>query len=146
MTSGAVIRSWRKAATKVVVFQCACGIEATNHWHFRAQPCRRAFLMDAPVSSMNTSRFGSIAGSTGAMLSRPPLHQAGPIQRRARPDPPALTRMPCAPGAWTGILPGSCPMPRKAAPNSKPVRPLSLANGDLRRIRVRSSSRLPAPG
>ncbi len=59
MTNGAVIRSWRKPATKVVVFQCPCGSGATNRSLRGARPRRRPILVEAPVSSINTSCLGS---------------------------------------------------------------------------------------
>ncbi len=53
-TMGAVIALRRSAPTKVVVFQCPCGRDA--------RPQRLAILVDAPVSSTNTSLSGSRQG------------------------------------------------------------------------------------
>jgi hypothetical protein len=59
ITRGATIPSWRKPATKVVVFQCPCGTEATNRSPRGQRPLNLTMLVLVAVSSMNTSRAGS---------------------------------------------------------------------------------------
>src|SRR5919205_93150 len=49
----------RSPATKVVVFQWPWGMPARSRLPFKARPRRRAILVAAPVSSMNTRRAGS---------------------------------------------------------------------------------------
>src|SRR5438874_9110401 len=45
MRKGAVIASWRKAATKVIVFQWPHGTRPTTRWPRSAWPRRRAMLV-----------------------------------------------------------------------------------------------------
>ncbi len=54
MTKGAVIASQRSPATKVVIFQWACGTRPTSRALRRARPRVRAMAVLVPVSSMNT--------------------------------------------------------------------------------------------
>ena len=54
------MRSLRKAARKVAVFQRPCGTLSTSRWPFGAQPRERVMLVFVHVSSMNTNRLGSI--------------------------------------------------------------------------------------
>jgi len=49
----------RRPATKVVVFQWPCGMEARSRSPRGARPRVRAILVDAHVSSMKTSLSGS---------------------------------------------------------------------------------------
>ena len=60
MTQGAMIPSWRKAPTKVMVFQCPKGARPISLWPRAAHPRRGAMLVLAQVSSMKTSRLGSM--------------------------------------------------------------------------------------
>ena len=59
ITNGATIPSWRKPATKVIVFQCPCGTDATNRSPRRQRPLSRTMFVLVAVSSINTSRAGS---------------------------------------------------------------------------------------
>jgi hypothetical protein len=61
-TQGAVMPQQRRPAITVVTFQCPCGTGASNRSPRAARPCRRAMLVVAQVSSMNTRRPGSSAG------------------------------------------------------------------------------------
>src|ERR1700691_4857701 len=54
------MRSWRKAAMKVMVCQRTCGTLALMRCPRSAQPRSGAILVLVQVSSMNTSRVGSI--------------------------------------------------------------------------------------
>jgi hypothetical protein len=56
---GASMRSLRRAARKVAVFQWPCGTLATSRSPRRAQPWRRVMLVLVQVSSMKTRREGS---------------------------------------------------------------------------------------
>src|SRR5271169_118182 len=58
-TNGATIPSWRKPATKVIVFQCPCGTDATSRSPRRQRPLSRTMFVLVAVSSINTSRAGS---------------------------------------------------------------------------------------
>ena len=58
-TKGAVMPSWRRPATKVVVFQCPWGTRPIRRAPRRLRPRVRAMLVLAQVSSMKTSRLGS---------------------------------------------------------------------------------------
>lgn len=69
-TQGAVIRSWRSAARKVVVFPWPWGTAATTRCPRRARPWRRAMLVAAQVSSMNTRRSGLIAVGRSRQATR----------------------------------------------------------------------------
>jgi hypothetical protein len=60
MTHGASTRSERKAAMKVSVFQWPCGTRASRRRPRGPQPRRGAMLVLTQVSSMKTSRPGSI--------------------------------------------------------------------------------------
>ena len=62
MTKGAAMRSCRRPATKVVVFQWPCGTALTSRLPRSARPRRLAMLVVVPVSSMKTSRAGSRPG------------------------------------------------------------------------------------
>src|SRR5512144_86421 len=62
MTKGAVIRSCRRPATKVVVFQWPCGTALTSRLPRSARPRARVMLVVVPVSSMKTSCAGSRPG------------------------------------------------------------------------------------
>ena len=55
------MRSLRKAARKVAVFHLPCGTLSTSRWPFGAQPRRRVMLVFVQVSSMKTSRLGSMS-------------------------------------------------------------------------------------
>ena len=59
-TQGAVILSHRRAARNVMVFQWPCGTWATSLCPFRHQPRMGAMLVLVQVSSIKTSREGSI--------------------------------------------------------------------------------------
>ena len=54
------MRSLRNAARKVAVFQWPCGTLSTSRSPFGAQPRRRVMLVLVQVSSMKTSRLGSM--------------------------------------------------------------------------------------
>ena len=56
---GATIPSWRKPATKVIVFQCPCGTDAINRSPRGQRPLSRTMFVLVAVSSINTSRAGS---------------------------------------------------------------------------------------
>src|SRR5271165_6868448 len=58
-TNGAIIPSWRKPATKVIVFQCPCGTDATSRSPRKQRPLSRTLFVLVAVSSINTSRAGS---------------------------------------------------------------------------------------
>ena len=58
-TNGATIPSCRKPATKVIVFQCPCGTDATSRWPRGQRPLSRTMFVLVAVSSINTSRAGS---------------------------------------------------------------------------------------
>src|SRR5262245_46152286 len=59
ITKGATIPSWRKPATKVIVFQCPCGTDAINRSPRGQRPLSRTMFVLVAVSSINTSRAGS---------------------------------------------------------------------------------------
>ena len=59
ITIGAVILSWRKAATKVIVSHAPSGTVPITLTPLGARPLRRARLVLTAVSSINTSRAGS---------------------------------------------------------------------------------------
>ena len=59
-TQGASMRSWRRAARNVMVFQCQNGALALTRSPRLPQPRRGAMLVLADVSSINTKRLGSI--------------------------------------------------------------------------------------
>src|SRR5712691_1841124 len=59
ITYGAVIPLWRRAPTKVIVFQCPCGTRPTRRSPRAQRPLSRTIFVLAAVSSMNTSRAGS---------------------------------------------------------------------------------------
>src|SRR5260370_27431493 len=69
-TNGAVIRSLRRAATKVVVFQWPCGTLATSRSPRGQRPRSLAMLVEVPVSSMKTSLVGSSRGCRCFQLAR----------------------------------------------------------------------------
>ena len=56
---GATIPSWRKPATKVIVFQCPCGTDAISRSPRGQRPLSRTMFVLVAVSSINTSRAGS---------------------------------------------------------------------------------------
>jgi hypothetical protein len=58
-TKGAVIPLWRRAATKVMVFQCPCGTRPTSRSLRGQRPLSRTIFVLAAVSSMNTNRVES---------------------------------------------------------------------------------------
>jgi hypothetical protein len=58
-TKGAVIPLCRRAATKVIVFQCPCGTRPTSRSPRGQRPLSRTILVLAAVSSMNTKRVES---------------------------------------------------------------------------------------
>jgi len=58
-TKGAVTLSWRRAATKVMVFQWPCGTRPTSRSPHGLRPLSRTIFVLAAVSSMNTNRLGS---------------------------------------------------------------------------------------
>src|ERR1700694_619825 len=58
-TKGAVIPLWRRAATKVMVFQCPCGTRPTSSSLRGQRPLSRTIFVLAAVSSMNTNRVES---------------------------------------------------------------------------------------
>src|SRR3954467_1966433 len=58
-TSGAVILSWRKAATKVMVFHVPSGTLPITRFPRGARPLSRTRFVLTAVSSINTSRAGS---------------------------------------------------------------------------------------
>jgi len=60
MTQGAVRPSQRNAARKVRVRHLPKGALATRRWPLAHRPWVRVMLVLAQVSSMKTSRFGSI--------------------------------------------------------------------------------------
>jgi len=60
MTQGAVSRSQRNAARKVSVCHLPKGALATRRAPLAHRPWERVMLVLAQVSSMNTSRLGSI--------------------------------------------------------------------------------------
>jgi hypothetical protein len=45
ITKGATIPSWRKPATKVIVFQCPCGTDATNRSPRKQRPLTRTMFV-----------------------------------------------------------------------------------------------------
>src|SRR5215510_4543604 len=53
------IPSWRKPATKVIVFQCPCGTDAINRSPRGQRPLSSTMFVLVAVSSINTSRAGS---------------------------------------------------------------------------------------
>src|ERR1700693_2618499 len=77
MTHGAVRAVERRPATKVVVFQCPCGILPTSRSPRGARPRSRAILVEVPVSSMKTSRAGSILGGLYAHSVRAAAASSG---------------------------------------------------------------------
>ena len=82
---GAVRPSRRRPAVKVVVFNSPCGTAARQRWPRFERPRRRAILVEAPVSSMNTSRRGSRSGWLSSQASRARLRrQRRSCWRRAR--------------------------------------------------------------
>ena len=58
-TNGATIRSWRRPATKVMVFQCPYGAYPTSRMPRAQRPRSRTILVLVAVSSIKTSRAGS---------------------------------------------------------------------------------------
>src|SRR3974377_824300 len=58
-TNGATIPSCRKPATKVIVFQCPCGTDATSRWRRGERTLSSPMFVLVAVSSINTSRAGS---------------------------------------------------------------------------------------
>src|ERR1700733_15316269 len=70
MTQGAVSRSQRNAARKVSVCHLPNGALATRRWPLAHRPWVRVMLVFAQVSSMNTSRLGSIAALRAFHRSR----------------------------------------------------------------------------
>src|ERR1700758_2879597 len=70
MTHGAVSAVERRAATKVVVFQCPCGTLPISRSPRGARPRRRAILVEVPFSSMNTRRSGSNLGWSSLQATR----------------------------------------------------------------------------
>src|ERR1700719_1817536 len=58
-TNGATIRSWRRPATKVMVFQCPYGAYPTSRMPRAQRPRNRTILVLVAVSSIKTSRAGS---------------------------------------------------------------------------------------
>src|SRR5271170_7519209 len=70
VTIGAVNLRWRRAPTKVVVFQCPCGAEAIQRLPLGARPQRRVMLVDVHVSSINTSFSTSIAANDSTHARR----------------------------------------------------------------------------
>src|SRR5580700_1819357 len=79
---GASMRSLRKAARKVAVFQRPCGTLSTSRWPFGAQPRRRVMLVFVHVSSMNTNRLGSIGPDRPANARDGGLCPGGPARAR----------------------------------------------------------------
>ena len=59
MVCDALMPCRRRAATKVIVFQCPCGTWPTSRAPRAHRPYSRTILVLADVSSMNTSRAGS---------------------------------------------------------------------------------------
>src|ERR1700730_7990325 len=59
ITKGVTIPSWRKPATKVIVFQCPCGTDATSRSPRKQRPLTRPMFVLVAVSSINISRAGS---------------------------------------------------------------------------------------
>src|SRR5258706_694970 len=57
-TNGATVRSWRRRATKVMVFQCPCGAYPTSRTPRAHRPRSRTILVVVAVSSIKTSRAG----------------------------------------------------------------------------------------
>ncbi len=60
MTYGALIRSWRSAAMKVMVFQWPKGADASRRRPLGPQPRAGAMLVLTQVSSIKTRREASI--------------------------------------------------------------------------------------
>ena len=56
ITKGATMPSWRKPATKVIVFQCPCGTDATSRSPRGQRPLGRTMFVLVALSSINTSR------------------------------------------------------------------------------------------
>ena len=56
------MRSLRRPATKVVIFQWPCGTLATSRWPRGLRPRSLVMLVEVPVSSMKTSLLGSSRG------------------------------------------------------------------------------------
>jgi hypothetical protein len=77
-TMGAVMPRRRSAPTKVVVFQWPWGTGARQRSPRRARPWRRAILVEAPVSSMKTSRSGS-KSSWASNQGAPPAQNVRPL-------------------------------------------------------------------
>src|SRR5262245_57748323 len=67
ITKGATMPSWRKPATKVIVFQCPCGTDSINRSPRGQRPLSRTMFVLVAVSSINTGR----AGIKHALLSYP---------------------------------------------------------------------------
>src|ERR1700757_1865456 len=59
ITMGATILSWRRAATKVIVVQCASGTRSITGSPRGLRPRNRVMLVLIDVSSMNTKWAGS---------------------------------------------------------------------------------------
>jgi hypothetical protein len=55
-TSAATMASWRRTATKVMVFQCPCGASPTYRTPRGQRPLSRTMTVVAQLSSTNTSR------------------------------------------------------------------------------------------
>src|ERR1700704_4895823 len=83
MNHGAVIRSWRKAARKVMVCQRPCGTLALIRWPRGAQPRSGAMLVLVQVSSMNTRREGSIRSRYLVHCAAGGRHRDGPARRQS---------------------------------------------------------------
>ncbi len=69
-TMGEVVADRRRAAVNVVVFQRPCGTGKPQRWPRFARPRRRAILVEAPVSSMETKRSGFSSGCAANQARR----------------------------------------------------------------------------
>lgn len=58
ITRGATMPSWRRPATRVIVFQCPWGTDPTKRSPRRQRPVSLTILVLTAVSSINTSRAG----------------------------------------------------------------------------------------
>ena len=92
MNHGAVMRSWRKAAMKVMVCQRPCGTLALMRCPRGAQPRSGAILVLVQVSSMNTSRVGIDPISILGPL-RPPTGDVGTVLLGANQLPFFITEL-----------------------------------------------------
>ncbi len=70
---GAVIRSWRRAATNVLSFQWPWGVFPISRLPLGARPRKRVMFVLVPVSSMKISCLGSIEGCLSRHSSRAAL-------------------------------------------------------------------------